>query len=162
MAPQLGGHDEVLQEVPGHDAEVAHAYGVAGQQPMEEAVEMVEDAEDQPFGPARPLGEDDLAMTAFLQLPEKGGDVRRAVLTVAVHDQDGLTGEVGMDVREAYRDRPLMSEVLAEAEVFDLPDREQRPALQELVRAGGRWSHRPPAGDRTRTAGRPAPGPARG
>src|SRR5437773_6209642 len=124
VAPQLRGHDEVLQVVPGHDAEVAHTYGVARQQPMEEAIEMVEEREDQPFGPPRPLGEHDVAMTALLHLPEEGGDVRRAVLTVAVHYEDGLTGEVGMDVREPHRDRPLMSQVPAQAEMFDLTDRQ--------------------------------------
>jgi hypothetical protein len=123
--PELRDDHEAREALPREDAEIANADPTARQRQVQQAIESVERPEDQALEATTTLGEHDRRLRLAMVPLDEEEQILRAVFTVGIHDDRGVTGYVLVDIGQANRDRPLMPEV---------PPQPEHPCPGDLVR----------------------------
>ena len=111
MIPKFGYNYQTFQSLPRQNAEIAHAYADSRQQPMQGAIEPVENLECRVLHPLGPFGENDDAITAGAEFLDQAGYVTRAVFAVPIHDDNSSARQMLVDVDQPDSDRALMAQV---------------------------------------------------
>src|SRR5678815_2588981 len=97
---------------------------------------MVEHPEREALGTFRPLTENDLCAGFLVTFLQQCGHLRRPVLSIPVHEDDGLAMPCDLHERQSNGNGSLVTEVPSQMQDLDPADLPER-----LVRQPA-WSHR--------------------